>query len=390
MIHRSTKSALFAAAGASLLFFGAVGIGVPKAGTSETGYEVLSPITQGNLTIFPVVVRGDRTLPDTRHFLTLDEGVRSGKLVITEADKIRGLVRGATRLPRTGPEVNRLVLINDSSQPVILLAGEIVTGGKQDRVIGKDRIVPPHSDPVDLGVFCVEPGRWVEASNSFGSENFMMAQPSVRKHAMADRNQQEVWSEVRRSSGVMAMASPPIGRVAGGTSSYARVMASAGAVKEVNAVANPIERSYDMVIKDLRNRKAVGVVAAVNGRVVWADIFADTSLLERYWPKLVRSYAAEALTRNSGGNSDAAGVKAAQEFLDKLQGRHEVADTEPGVYRHTEVRGDNFTVFELVSLLAGTGFSVHLAKMAGTAEIRPQPWVDRGILRTPDILVVPR
>jgi hypothetical protein len=30
-----------------------------------------------------------------------------------------------------------------------------VTGGKQDRVIGKDRIVPPESDPVDLGVFCV-------------------------------------------------------------------------------------------------------------------------------------------------------------------------------------------------------------------------------------------
>jgi len=33
--------------------------------------------------------------------------------------------------------VNRLVLVNNSKRPLLLLAGEIVTGGKQDRVIGK-------------------------------------------------------------------------------------------------------------------------------------------------------------------------------------------------------------------------------------------------------------
>jgi len=49
---------------------------------SGTDYKVLSPIRQGNLTIFPVVVASGR---DTRDFLTLDEGLHSGEVVVTEA-----------------------------------------------------------------------------------------------------------------------------------------------------------------------------------------------------------------------------------------------------------------------------------------------------------------
>jgi len=57
---------------------------------------------------------------------------------------VRGLLRRADHAPvlHDRAEVNRLVLINNSKHPLLLLAGEIVTGGKQDRVIGKDRIVP--------------------------------------------------------------------------------------------------------------------------------------------------------------------------------------------------------------------------------------------------------
>jgi hypothetical protein len=64
-----------------------------------------------------------------------------------------------------------------------LLAGEIVTGGKQDRIIGKDRLVPAESDPVDLSVFCVEPGRWVERSSKFnapGANNIRVQWSSPR------------------------------------------------------------------------------------------------------------------------------------------------------------------------------------------------------------------
>ena len=95
--------------------------------------------------------------------------------------------------------VNTLVLINNSKRPLLLLAGEIVTGGKQDRVIGKDRIVPGESDPIDLGVFCVEPGRWVARSDKFGT-TIGLAQPSVRAKAMVDKDQQKVWDQLSGST----------------------------------------------------------------------------------------------------------------------------------------------------------------------------------------------
>jgi hypothetical protein len=253
---------------------------------------------------------------------------------------------------------------------LLLLAGEIVTGGKQDRVIGKDRIVPAESDPVDLSVFCVEPGRWVAANgkNDFGSgaANGVMglvASPAVRGGAMAAKNQQQVWDNVAKSKETMSMTVDTTAAAElSTTSSYARVMENKAVRDKIAAVAEPVERNYESVMQQLRDRNAVGVVVAVNGEVIWADIFASTQLLQKYWPKLVRSYAAEAVI--SRAKAAEASKKDAEKFLDDLEGRHETAETEPGVYRQTEITGDGFKVFELKSLLPKTGFAVHVAKMA--------------------------
>ena len=362
-----------------------------RAGEQSTasGYKVLDPIRHGSLTVFPVVAA--KSYP-TAEFLTLDEGLRSGEVVVTEYGNIRGLLRRHTPATQHDvAEVNRLVLVNNSKHPLLLLAGEIVAGGKQDRVIGKDRIVPPESDPVDLSVFCVEPGRWVATSDHFGASGTiyptasagrigsvgangdtvhgtLMAQPSVRAKAMADKDQNQVWAEVREQQQSMAVevanASPSSsapGEIRS-TSSYARVMESKEVKEKVDEVAKPIEQNYQSLIKQLRDRKAVGVVVAVNGRIIWSDIFASTELLEKYWPKLVRSYASEAVvTRAKGGE---ASLALAEAFLKEMEGRKETIESEPGIYRHTEVNGDGFKAFALTSLLPKTGFDVHVAKMA--------------------------
>lgn len=343
---------------------------VPQA----SGYTLLSPIRSGNLTVFPAVASKSY---DTGEFITLDEGLHSGDVVVTEAGQARGLIRRRPGRPGVihpvrDAEVNRLVLINNSKRPLLLLAGEIVTGGKQDRVIGKDRIVPAESDPVDLSVFCVEPGRWVAAGGKYEFSTAregaaLFAAPAVRSKAMAAKDQQQVWDQVRSSQQAMsetvvvngAAAAAPI---INSTSSYARVMENKDVQKQVDSVAEPVQRNYESVIRQLREKNAVGVVVAVNGDIVWADLFASTQLLQKYWPKLVRSYATEAvITRAKGGEVSS---KQAQKFLDDLQGRHETSDTEPGVYRQTEITGDGFKVFELTSLLPKTGFPVHVAKMA--------------------------
>jgi hypothetical protein len=333
---------------------------------STSHYKALAPIGHGNLTIFPVVAT---TSHDTQEFLTLDEGLRSGDVIVSESGNVAPLVRPRrgfrpTRYtPGDGAEVNRLVLVNNSKHPLILLAGEVVTGGKQDRVIGKDRIVPAESDPIDLSVFCVEPGRWTATTVNFGSFNSPMGGPSLRAKVMADKNQEMVWSEVRKTqSSMAAQLSAPMAAAVGGTSSYARVMQNDEVKQKVDAVAAPMQHDYQSVIRQLRDRNAVGVVVAVNGEIIWADIFANTSLLEKYWPKLVRSYAAEAVANHA--KSSELDIKAAQQFLDNMESRREVVESEPGLYRQTEITGDGFKVFELTSLLPKTGFDLHLAKMA--------------------------
>ena len=210
---------------------------------SFSGYKVLEPIRHGSLTVFPVVAPKSY---DTGEFLTLDEGLRSGDVVVTEYGNVRGLLRRhvTPAMQHDGAEVNRLVLVNNSKRPLLLLAGEIVAGGKQDRVIGKDRIVPAESDPVDLSVFCVEPGRWVASSDRFGTSSAtyaasgsgagggsggtLMAQPSVRGKAMADKDQNQVWAEVRKQEQAMqtveVTAAAPSLNTSTSTTSYARVM----------------------------------------------------------------------------------------------------------------------------------------------------------------------
>jgi hypothetical protein len=351
--------------------------------SSSAGYKVLEPIRHGSLTVFPVVAA--KTYP-TSEFLTLDEGLRSGEVIVTEAGSVQGLIRrhGVPAVRHDGAEVNRLVLVNNSSRPLLLLAGEIVTGGKQDRVIGKDRIVPAESDPVDLSVFCVEPGRWVATSEHFGASGAMygnavggpvknanppmamMAQPSVRAKAMGDKDQGEVWAEVRKQTAAETVevsgAAPAVATELAHTSSYAKVMENEEVKKQVDAVAKPIEEHYQSLIRQLKDRNAVGVVVAVNGRIIWADIFASTNLLEKYWPKLVRSYASEAVVVRA--KDVEVSTSRAQAFLEDMEGRRETIESEPGVYRHTEVNGDGFKAFSLTSLLPKTGFDVHVAKMA--------------------------
>jgi len=180
---------------------------------------------------------------------------------------------------------------------------------------------------------------------------------------MADKNQQQVWDEVRNARGgaLMGLSAPAQAQV-GETSSYAAVIENKEVQHKLEAVAAPMQEEYQSVIRQLRDRNAVGVVVAVNGEVIWADIFGSTKLLEKYWPKLVRSYAAESFVQRT--KSSSVDAKTAQEFLNRLQGRREVVENEPGLYRHTEISGDGFKVFELASLLPGTGFDLHLAKMA--------------------------
>ncbi len=384
------------------LCFGSTPVAADLLPNTNNPYRVLAPIQSGDLTIFPVVlVSGGK--PPSWQYITLDEGLSSGEVIITEAGRARGLVRdrGLRRTPHglddglwrqappfedhgMGDAVNRLVLINNSKKPLILLAGEIVTGGRQDRVIGKDRIVPPGSEPIDLSVFCIEHGRWTSTSAFFGmagkqpTKSFMV-QPRVRGAAMAEQNQQQVWSAVHGAVSSMVAAAPSASSSleegsAQSTTSYAKAMQLDSVGKKVDEAGEKLLHAREEILSKIRQEHAVGVVAAVKGEVVWADIFTDTDMLAKYWTKLIRSYAAEALTSETRPNHPAT-VTEAQSLLDMASSGQETSEGEVGVYRYSEMRSGIVAAFVLRALLPGTDFDVHLSKMKmeRSPELMPLP-----------------
>ncbi len=317
-------------------------------------------VTYENLTIFPVV---SHQAGETSGFVTLDEALASGDAIVTEqgGDILRRTRDGRpVGVPFQGrASVNQLVLINRGSKALVLLAGELVSGGKQDRIIAKDRIVAPGADPLPLDVFCVEHGRWSSGSQFAAAK--MMVHPSVREKAAVDRKQAEVWEAVRAgttakaSPGTVAAAPPRISSdrlsaaISGNarTESYEKIYQSPSIGVPIQTFAEEMQRRFARATANLKGERVVGVAVAYGGEVAWSDIFASPALFDRYWPKLLRSYVVEALARPQ--TREHASLEDAREFLRPLAGRENV-ESEPGVYRWRQVTQGHYAEIQLEAL----------------------------------------
>ena len=324
----------------------------------EGEWRLLDPVSYENISVFPVVAPYGQ---DTSAFLTLEEGLATGEVVVRERgseEMVRGRDGRIIYLPQySGASVNQLVLVNRSKRPLLLLAGELVSGGKQDRVIGKDRIVPVGAPPLPLDVFCVEHGRWT-GSSQFAAA-LTIVHPSVREKAAVDKKQTEVWDAVRNGTTAKAAApgaaAPQITAnrlqyaIAGNanTEAYEKIYQSSAVGVSIDDFVNEVQRRFANATSRLKGERVVGVVVAYGGEVAWSDIFASADLFDHYWHKLLRSYAVEALARPT--IRTVASRENASEFLRRLNGR-ETQETEPGVYRWSEITEGRLAEIELEAL----------------------------------------
>ena len=323
----------------------------------EGDWRLLDPVTYENISVFPVVASYGQ---DTSAFLTLEQGLASGEVVVRERgseEMVRGRDGRIVYLPQTGASVNQLVLVNRSKRPLLLLAGELVSGGKQDRVIGKDRIVPIGEPPLPLDVFCVEHGRWT-GSGQFAAA-LTIVHPSVREKAAVDQEQTEVWDAVRNGTTAKAAApGAPAAQISADrlqtaiagnarTEAYEKIYQSNAVGVSIDDFVAEVQRRFVNATYGLKGERVVGVVVAYGGEVAWSDIFASGDLFDQYWHKLLRSYAVEALARPTVRT--VASREHAAEFLRRLNGR-ETQETEPGVYRWREITEGHLAQIELESL----------------------------------------
>jgi hypothetical protein len=361
------------------------------AGGGSNDWRLIEPVRYENLSVFPIV---SRQSADTAAFATLDEGLSAGEVVVSEggADVLMRSRDGrpVPIPPQRGASVNQLVLINRGSKPLLLLAGELVSGGKQDRIISKDRIVPPGAAPLPLDVFCVEAGRWTGGVQFTAGK--LMVHPSVREQAAVTKEQDKVWAAVRNGTApAAAPPPPPVASASGGPSGMPSqtsqsVMVTAGALSAAIASEAPtqsyeklykspqvavpadtfsdeVQRRFDRGTAKLKGEAVVGVVVAYGGEVAWSDIFASPSLFQRYWPKLLRSYVEEALVRPKG--SEQPSVDDAREFLKPLVG-HETIETEPSIYSLKQVTEGKYAEIELEALRP-MDITLHVLKVHRTS-----------------------
>ena len=356
---------------------------------AHSGWRLAPPIFYENLPIFPVVTAQDA---DTSEFATLDEALASGEALISEQGSEIRRTREGVPVPNYsgGPRVNQLVLINRGKRPLILLAGEVVSGGKQDRIIGKDRIVPTGAAPLPLDVFCVEHGRWTPGAAQFSAAQTMV-HPSVRDKAAVEQDQSQVWAAVRgeasdvgtssqtvtTESGVAEAApSPQLSRsaIAGaieqsGTQSYQKIYEYSPIGTSVEAFTEEMQHRFARQTAGLKGERVVGVVVAFGQEVAWSDIFASSRLFEAYWPKLLRSYVVEAMTRPRIRR--AASIDDARDFLRPATG-HIEEESEPGVYRWRKQAEGRLAEIEL-DALDPKPFTLHwLRVLHGESEMRPR------------------
>ncbi len=181
-----------------------------------------------------------------------------------------------------GGSVNALQLANNADKPLFLLAGEVILGGKQDRIIGSNTIIPAKTTQ-DVPVFCVEHGRWQGASNEFTTAN-ALAHGRLRGHASFD-SQQAVWAEVAAKNQVRKT------ETATGTYRQVAQQETAGPTLEWQSKIDAAIAKLDPADRD----QLVGFAVAVNGQVATIDRFSSPKLFGKLRSKLERSYITEAL-----------------------------------------------------------------------------------------------
>jgi hypothetical protein len=366
---------------------------------SSTGRRIGEPITYETLTVFPVLSSQEAYTAD---FETLDAALASGEAIVAEQGEYMRRSRNGVEpalMTSGGAQVNQLVLVNRGKKSLLLLAGEVVSGGKQDRIIGKDRIIPIGAQPLPLDVFCVEHSRWTNDGATFAAAKTMV-HPTVREQAAVDQDQNKVWAAVRgdavgSAAGVESGSGGGVGSTAGAAPAQAqtsanlevtapqisrqqlsRVMASAAPTEGYRSIyqsaavgpsvenfALEVERRFNRATSGLKGEHVVGVIVAFGGEVAWSDIFASSQLFDAYWPKLLRSYAVEALTRPA--TREKVSFDDARDFLRPATG-HVREETEPGVYRWQERSQGRETEIQLEALQTKPPLTLHWLKVLRT------------------------
>jgi len=248
--------------------------------------EFGEPKVFNNMAVIPLFT----PINGSPNYLTLKEALEKRFLTITEVSQ--------------GGSVPELKVLNKAEIPVLLLDGEELAGAKQNRVLNTTTLLKENSETI-IPVSCTEQGRWAYASREFSASGHVMARTMRSKKA----------SSVSRSLRESRTYRGDQGAVWEGIANFsvaADVHSPTSAMREVFESRENDLNGYLDAFQYVPHQR--GIFVMVNGMTVGFDILSLSSAYEVMHPKLVKSYALDALLQKKE-NADGASIDKTKSFL---------------------------------------------------------------------------
>lgn len=238
----------------------------------EAGIAVGDSARFDNLAVLPIYAR---TQEQVGEFTTLPKALASGRAEVREKSD--------------GGQVSAVVVENRGRKPIFVLAGTIIKGGKQDRLIGQDFLIGPRKI-VSVDAFCVEQGRWTGARAGVAtggkfSASGSLASRKVRAAGQFETSQGKVWAEVAE-----------VNKTHGKSTSTGTLMATVDDAKLRARRKQLAQRAKGHLRSRPDAQRIVGLAYAVDGKVRGVRWFMNHQLFELYADALLESAALEAMT----------------------------------------------------------------------------------------------
>ena len=239
-----------------------------------------------NMAVFPLLTSLDGG-PD---YMTLKEALEKSHLLVTEVS--------------SGGSVPELKVVNNAPTSILLLDGEELAGAKQNRVLNTTILIKEKSELV-IPVSCTEQGRWAYVSKTFRDSDTVMS-PALRvEKARTVATSLSSTGQYRSDQGTVWR-------------SIDEMAARAGTVSETGAMKDVFEQKKKDLDDYLQAFRCVpgqkGFLVFRGAEPVGCDIISREKAFADLFPKLIKSYAMEAVLDDEKKETEGDSARA-EEFL---------------------------------------------------------------------------
>lgn len=266
--------------------------------------DALRNYTYGNLRLYPVYAHESfkTQFRNVGDYTALQEAVQKKKIVVTEKN--------------AGGTVGELTVQNTSRDTIIIICGDVIKGGQQDRIVQEDIVLAPGSGKKTLKVFCVESGRWSRSNEAGAAQRgtnlsaakkpaeftsyYSKGTMSLRKVVEKDKEQSKVWSKVEEIN--------TKNKTLTATKTYTAIGRSDSFSKKLQAYVNFFGTKFN-------DPAIIGVVVVSGKNVLGCDLFATHAIFAGQLQSLLHSYSTEAIVN---GAPVTASVQTVKTYMDAL------------------------------------------------------------------------